>query len=140
MVCSSKAMPRARLGLITAMRKIFLATSLALAALSTEAMASERFQYFKCEESNPGVMDTNPYLYVALDRTEGRIQLGGGEWSEKHSAKWRGNKVEYKKRGDGYRAYIRLNLTSGYIIYTANFRAMNYSYKFEGECRMTSSR
>ena len=139
MVCSSKAMPRARLGLTTSMRKLFLATSLALAALSTDAMASERFQYFKCRESNPGVMQKNPYLYVALDRTEGRIQLGGGEWSEKYSAKWRRNKVEYKKRGDGYKAYLRLNLTSGYIVYTTDFWSPNYSYKFEGECRMTSS-
>ena len=121
------------------MRKLFLATSLALAALGTEVMASERFQYFKCEESNPGVMQTNPYLYVALDRTEGRLQLGGGEWSPKYSVKWRGNKVEYRDRGDRSKSYLRLNLTSGYIIYKVDFWSPNYSYKFEGECRMTSS-
>ena len=122
-----------------AMRKLFITTSLALAALSTEAMASERFQYFKCK-GKPSVWREDRNLYVALDRTEGRLQLGGGEWSEKYSVKWRGNKVEYRKRGDRYKAYLRLNLTSGYIIYTANFWNPGTSYKFEGECRMTSSR
>ena len=116
------------------MRKILLTISFALVTLSTRAMASERFQYFKCEDPQ-----RDRPLFVALDRVQGRLQLGGGEWSEKYSAKWRGNKVEYKQRGDGSRSYLRLNLTSGYIIYTANFKAMNYSYKFEGECRMTSS-
>ena len=138
MVCSAKAVPKARLGLTTAIKKLFLAASFALATLSTEAIASERFQYFKCEESNPGIMQTDPYLYVALDRTEGRLQLGGGEWSEKYSVKWRGNKVEYKSRGDGYKAYIRLNLTSGYIIYKTDFWEFNNKWVFEGECRMTS--
>ena len=93
--------------------KRLLAATLALSALSTGAMASERFQYFKCKERNPGVMQTNPYLYVALDRTLGRLQLGGGEWTANYSAKWRGNKVEYRDRSDGSKAYLRLNLTSG---------------------------
>ena len=36
--------------------KRLLAATLALSALSTGAIASERFQYFKCKERNPGVM------------------------------------------------------------------------------------
>ena len=81
----------------------------------------------------------DPYLYVALDRAQGRLQLGGGEWSPKYSVKWRGNKVEYRGCGDRSRSYLRLNLTSGYIIYKVDFWSPNYSFKFEGECRMTSS-
>ena len=139
MVCSSKAMPRARLGLTTAMKKLFLATSLALAALSTKTFAFERFHYFKCVESRPHSLDEAPWI-VVLDKAEGRIQMGGGPWSEPYSVKWKGNKVEYRKRGDGYKAYLRLNLTSGYIIHKADFWKTNYKYRYEGECRMTYSR
>ena len=127
------------MGLTTAMKKLFLAASFVLAALSAEAMASERFQYFSCMENNRYAADEKPWI-IALDRTEGRIQLGGGAWSEPYSVKWKGNKVEHRKRGDGYKVYLRLNLTSGYIIHKAEFWKTGYKYKYEGECRMTYSR
>tara|TARA_B100000674_G_scaffold356028_1_gene298906 strand:- start:273 stop:656 length:384 start_codon:yes stop_codon:yes gene_type:complete len=127
------------MGLTTAMKKLFLAASFVLAALSAEAMASERFQYFSCRENILHAADEAPWI-VVLDRTEGRIQLGGGPWSEPYSVKWKGNKVEHRTRGDGYKVYLRLDLTSGYIIHKADFWKENFKYKYEGECRMTYSR